>query len=54
MKIRTWYGLWREVDWKQARKLIKHLLAGMTNIRAEQKAAYVEARHLRGPLLLKF
>ena len=34
-----------QADWVQTRKFVKHLMAGMTGIKAEQRLIHIEAHH---------
>ena len=53
VEIKTFYKDWQIVSRKQAVKFVKTMLNGMQAIRAENKADYINKRHLRGITLEK-
>ena len=49
IKIRAFFGNWKEVDKEQAKRFIKHFMAGIvTTSDINKKIEMVESKHLQG------
>jgi len=49
IKIRAFFGDWKEVDKKQAKSFVKHFMAGIvTTSDINKKIEMVEGKHLQG------
>ena len=49
IKIRAYYGDWKEVDIETAQNFVKKMLPGIVTVSTfEGKAAIIDSRHLRG------
>ena len=49
IKIKAWYGDWKEVDKESAKRFIKHFIEGIvTTSDANKKIEMVEGKHLQG------
>ena len=49
IKIKAWFGDWKEVDKEQAKRFVKHFMAGIvTTSDINKKIALVEGKHLQG------
>ena len=49
IKIRAFFGDWKEVDKERAKRFIKHFMAGIVSTSdIDKKIAMVEGKHLQG------
>ncbi len=49
IKIRAFFGDWKEVDKEQSKRFVKHLMAGIvTTSDINKKIEMVEGKHLQG------
>ncbi len=49
IKIKAWFGDWKEVDKEQAKRFVKHFMAGIvTTSDINKKIEMVEGKHLQG------
>ncbi|NMB98302.1 MAG: hypothetical protein GYA02_17130 [Clostridiaceae bacterium] len=49
IKVKAFFGDWKEVNEEQARKFIKHMLNGITTVsNFEKKITMIEGKHLQG------
>jgi len=49
IKIKAWFGDWKEVDKEQAKSFVKHFMAGIvTTSDIDKKIAMIEGKHLQG------
>jgi len=49
IKIKAWFGDWKEVDKEQAKRFVKHLMTGIvTTSDINKKIEMIEGKHLQG------
>jgi len=49
IKIKAFFGNWKEVDKEQAKRFVKHLMAGIvTTSDIDEKIEIIEGKHLQG------
>jgi len=49
IKIKAWFGDWKEVDEEQAKRFVKHLMTGIvTTSDINKKIEMIEGKHLQG------
>ena len=49
IKIRAYFGDWKEADIETAKSFVRTMFAGITTVSTfEGKAALIDSRHLRG------
>jgi hypothetical protein len=48
IKIKAWFGDWKEVDKEQAKKFVKHFIAGIVTTSDMNKKIEIVEGHLQG------
>lgn len=48
IKIKAWFGDWKEVDKEQAKRFVKYLMEGIVISDINKKIEIIEGKHLQG------
>lgn len=48
IKIKAFYGEWKEVTKKQAKEFVENMMQGITTMNEQEKMDHINKKHLQG------